>query len=415
MEKTNKHPLSDDGTIFRRSRQLPVTLVVVMWSLGLIEWSQTTMDSDGSLAPLEIVCGGKWKRRLLSVTSRLYLTVILSVNIYCGAEYVDSFFGKSNHFYHFATYLTYWTLMIGPQLICFFTIIRRWFHVHHYSVNREDWWKVFSESSVIKRIHPFKLSTFAPPKWGYFLLFSSFGIINMVMEAIHFYLYTKPGINIKHSIYKSGEFISTLLNMCFFSLFCYMLFILRFALDARFDNLILYVRGHCGDIAKCQKKLNECVYDFLSMQRLVRPWINIVVCLTSFGIAVCIAWVYKRIGEENTPATTIYPTTEGVVPDTNITHPNIGFQYLDALIFTNKITVLLLSLLAVGGTDLSAWRRYAFQVKVLRSLGHKPFWRKYLKIIRQLKVDPEEQNVLDMLLPLLLLALGILGVDNFDF
>ncbi|PIK45309.1 hypothetical protein BSL78_17846 [Apostichopus japonicus] len=393
---------------------------MVMWSLGLIDWSSPKQDIFGDHPSfVAAVNGSKWKRRLLCVTSRLYLTLLLSVTALCGYKYLDKYFGESNHFFHFASYfITYLPLMAAPQLICFLTTICRWFHNNNnFSDDREDyWWNVLSEPSVSKRLYPFHLSKLQPPKLKYLLFFCSCGIINIIMETIHFCIYTKPPKTLKDDIYQSGEFVSTILNMWFFSLFCYFLFLQRLALESHFDHLLWFVRKHAGCLADCQTKLNECLSDFLGMRRLIRPWITFVICSTCFGLAVCVAWNYKVIGEEKAYVE-MFTISEVNCSTTNFTTTaKSGFGYLNALIFTNKFTVLILSLLSVGGTDIvNIWKKYLFYVNILCSPNNERFWRKFSKLMRKLEVNTSGDTIIDMLLPVLLLAFGILGIDNFDF
>ncbi|XP_071833103.1 uncharacterized protein [Apostichopus japonicus] len=407
---------------FEKRRVLPVFLVALMWSLGLIEWSQPeifrTREKVEKPYPFCTTVTGKWTRRILSVTSRLYLVTLSSVYFYCGYTYVVRFFGKNHNFYHFASFLiTYWPLMISVQLISLMTSVCRWSHNNDYNQIDGQWWTVFSESSIVRRFHSFEMSRFIPPNCKALFLFSFCGLVNMSMVNVHFHLANVNSEKTRSAPHFYVEHIVSLLSTWYFSTFCYFLYLQRLAIEFRFENLIWFVKKHSNCLVTCQIKLNDCFKDYLSVRRLVRPWITLVISATTFGLAVHVAWNYKAIGHEDASGySTVLPLAKNISMVTISPERKDDFYFLDTLIFTNKGSVLFLSLLAVGGTDINhIWKRCAFTLNIIRSSKYEKCWKGMSKLIRHLNTDTAGGTILDILLPVLLLALGILGLQNFDF
>lgn len=400
----------------RSRRQLPVCMSAIMWNLGLIEFSKPTAESDSD-SPV-IAVNGKWRRRLLSVTSRLYLMILVFAQLLCGFTYVIRFFGVANNFYHFASFLlTYWPLIVSVSLLCLLTSVRQWLHNKDHYDGSSQWWTVLSESSVSRRFQPFVFSTFRPPKSYYFIFFCLVAFVNISMQIVHVILATGYSKDKMVYVYHFFELATSIHSTWFFSIFCYYLFLQRIALEVHFDDLLWFVKTNAGDIVKCRPRLNACFKDYLRLRQLVRPWITLVICSTTFGLAVHIAWNYKALGTDDNGGNYVTVSPLPHFPITNLTAAKKSdFYFLNTLIFVDKLSVLLLALLAVGGSDVNyIWRRYVFTLNVMRSSRHEKFWDKLSKSMKKFNLDTSSDTIIDLLLPVLLLALGILGISNFDF
>ncbi|KAJ8021112.1 hypothetical protein HOLleu_40886 [Holothuria leucospilota] len=356
-----------------------------------------------------------WKRRFLSVTSRCYLLVLLSQNICCGAYYIKNYFGRLDKFYRFASYLlSMWSLMVAIQLVCLITSLRSWFFNAYYVNVGYQWWTVLSEEAIGKRFCPFNFSAFRPPKLVSLMFFCILPMISTVLEVSHFHFYLQ-NFNPHPSLYRYVLLSSSIANIWYFSLFCYFIHLQRITLQVHFDSVIWFVKNHVGKLDLCQLKLNSCFNEYLRVRRLVHPWITSVICATAFGIVVHLAYNYNiMLPNEESSLTTFAPT----MPLVNITEAqNVDFYLLSALIFFEKLTVLFLALFAVGGSDISyVWKRCCLTLNIMYTSRQDKFWLHFAKLIRNLnKMTSEEGKITDLLLPLLLIAIGILGIEQFGF
>ncbi|KAJ8021106.1 hypothetical protein HOLleu_40880 [Holothuria leucospilota] len=356
-----------------------------------------------------------WKRRFLSVTSRCYLLVLLSQNVYCGAYYIKHYFGRLDKFYRFASYLlSLWSLMVAIQLVCLITSLRRWFFNAYYVNVGNQWWTVLTEEAIARRFCPFNFSAFRPPKLVSLMFFCIFPMICNVLDVTHFHFYLQ-NFDPHPPLYKYVLFSSSIANIWYFSLFCYFIHLQLITLQVHFDSVIWFVKNHLGKLDLCQLKLNSCFNEYLWVRRLVHPWITFVICATAFGIAVHLACSYNiMFPNEESSLTTFAPT----MPLANITEAqNVDFYLLSALIFVEKLGVLFLALFAVGGSDISyVWKRCCLTLNIMYTSRQDKFWLHFAKLIRNLnKMTSEDGKITDLLLPLLLIAIGILGIEQFGF
>ncbi|KAJ8021107.1 hypothetical protein HOLleu_40881 [Holothuria leucospilota] len=398
-------------------KQLPISLIIVMWYLGLIEWSKPSSECEETDCTSSItVVKNVWTRRVLSVTSRIFLCGLLFQNAYCCGFYIKHYFGKVGTFYRFASYLlTFWPLMVSVQIVCLITTFRQCFYSTYYSNVNSQWWTVLTERTVSQRFHHFEFSVFLPPKLKTLLFFSTCALASTAFEIAHYCRFTRY-VNHKPQMYSYLQVTSSICNIWFFSLFCYFTQLQRIALQVHFDDLIWFVKNHTGDLDSCQAKLSGCFYDYLRIRRLLHPWITSVICATAFGLAVHIAWNYKVI-DDGFYLTTVSPMAV-TVSFTNLTDGNkFDFNVLNPLIFVEKIVALLLALLALGGSDVSyIWKRCHLSLNIMYTSGSDGFWYKFSKNINHLNLcSTAEDTIIDLLLPLLLIAIAVLGLQDFGY
>lgn len=222
--------------------------------------------------------------------------------------------------------------------------------------------------------------------------------------------------------------ISNVASLLFYSTFCYFMYLNRRALQIEGSNILNYVQRNVEAEEDCLAKVGKYFKRYLELRKILFPWINMITFSTTFGVTVFFTWDPNNSHSSNVVGSSdgsdgifgswfhhsgICQVTCGNSSDHNDGSENM--EHFIVMVICEKVTVVTLALIAVGGMDVRyLWED--FQVKlnlVVYTSGKVGNLSNLRKFVNNLRVHSTSSSLATFVFPLFGIVCGILSEKHF--
>ncbi|KAJ8025738.1 hypothetical protein HOLleu_33379 [Holothuria leucospilota] len=403
----------------REKRKLPMLLMLVMWSLGIIEWSQPSDDEGSFHRPF--IGNSKWRRRLVFTFTMLSFLVRGLITVLGATCYVICYFGKANHILGFiSTLLCYWPPIIYAPVLCLIAIFRNMSRTHHDDDRSITCMKVLSESGFTRQISHFRASRITPlPKVGVFIIFHGLAFILSFLIFLHYE--KKPCRTWLSLIWVAAEIIS----IFFFATFSYFVYLQRVILEEEGKQMIIFISKSKGELDICITKIQQFFCNYIQLRRLLLPWLCMILFSLTFGLTAFMMWTYKKSNPSNNTHMVTTPVTTTAANPTFVDDFGIidklcpyscdnSDQLGQGAIFWGKVVMsFVLTFVVIQGLDLKyVWDNFTLKLDLMFSAKELKFWECLTNYVKELHPNVAFDTLFGFVIPVLAIAIGVLGEGN---
>ncbi|KAJ8025734.1 hypothetical protein HOLleu_33371 [Holothuria leucospilota] len=409
-------------------KQIPLLLMMVMWSLGIVEWSVPLDEEEGS-ARRSFIGNSKWRRRFVFMLSISYQIGIVFVSFAGALWYLVCYFGKTDHLIRFlSVVLCYWPTVMSLPMFCLAAFARNNRKRHDDGLTSIAWTNVFNESSFVRQFSYLNVSKMKPlPKIGVVIFFYGFASsISCFIVLLYVDMYKSCESWISY-IWMVGEVIA----LFYFATFSYFLYLKRIILEEEGRRTLSFVKSNKGNLEICIVSVKSFFCNYMQLRNMLLPWLCIVMFSSTFGLTVFLTWAYKDKTSASNIIVQVNTTTQ--IPDSNMA-AYIG-RFCDYAcdgydILMRENTYIVYSVILVGkffmpaavtffvvrGLDVKhVWDRLNVKLHLMFSTHNLEFWKRLTKYVEKLHPDVTFSAFAGLVIPVLGLATGLLGSHHFKF
>ncbi|XP_041477735.1 uncharacterized protein LOC121425658 [Lytechinus variegatus] len=276
------------------------------------------------------------------------LTLLLAID---GGTYIFNFWGSPSELLYMISYATF-TLQVflGPM----YALLRRlsaFVHDHQPSqcpLNRKY---------LLRRIHALRSSGKNNLLRPFFMLvFISWPLAQAIMRAV-----TSAIVHHKcHLMYFIFSDITSAWSLVVYGIFWYVMYIERVSLHHDLNRVVRNVQcaSLAEDVDAARREIRRVHRDYLILRDLMGIWMAMTMVITSWGLLTRLSWDYAISGQQ----------LQG-------NSQRQAKLYLDITIWSEKIMLIALPFLALGGINLEyLWQTFYHALERIRSYKQHAFW-----------------------------------------
>ncbi|KAJ8020880.1 hypothetical protein HOLleu_40590 [Holothuria leucospilota] len=416
MDVEDLTPLTRKEQINSR-RKPTVLLLVVLWSMGIINWSPPNGEGDEDLFLGPIIGNFRFCRKPVFILSVFAIFTLAATSYFGAAMYFICFFGLKEHFVRFVIVIVcYWPSLISGSIFFLPALVKNNCRKSKSGKREISWITMFQESTFLKRLSNLeKFSTFPVPRLWIFVFFHFCGLlVSSVILVIYITVYTKCLTWLSY-VWIAGQLIA----LTYFANFCYFLYLQRIILEVEYEQTESFIEQNPGQLEDCTEAVKRFFCKYYQLRKLFLLWLNIIFCSITFGVAAYVTWSYK--GPEVTANSTVLPTQfplhlEGIRKacpyscDSKYLENHHSLFIYNCLAFAKLLIPAVLSLSATGGLDIKyMWNRLILSLRLMSTTGESDFWYPLIKYTEKLHPKTTMDTKLRFIIPILGLAFGFLG------
>lgn len=180
-------------------------------------------------------------------------------------------------------------------------------------------------------------------KWKKLIIFLVIAMIPFLARLALFIVLEVEGCN---GPYDLAWTLNDMLNIYFYTLFCYFLYLQRVALEKEGHECFGYVQTNIGNLEKCRKKVREFFQNYKRLRHLLLPWIWVILFCSSCGMTAVFTWNYNSVNQSTVTTPEPLPLKTKIC---SITCDKISFLIAEeeARIILNA-TILLRNIITAG-------------------------------------------------------------------
>lgn len=380
-----------------------------LWLLGVM-WILGTLGRHSSSPRTSTISG---------TLSTIIVPVTLTISSSASAVlYLICFFGRSDHFLRFLSFLSYWISMLTPQLVCTVACLMN-FKKSACATHRVHirWFRVFDGASFLEGL---RCQNDYTVKFGMLLVFLALALPAAVAKAVYFNEMEK---SCRDWIEFTWLFCD-ILNVTFFALFCYFLYLRRISLEEKAISASEYINRNVGRLNNCIQESRELFREYQQLRTFILPWLNMAIFSSSFGLTVFVTWNYEDVADKSWNATTTASTfidqfglqsicTYTCDQESYMKQSRV-FVPFNVLMFCRYMMIAASALIVVKGLDVMyVWERFKTRLFFSYSAEDRKFWKILMNFVKKLHPNTTADIIFSFLIPLLGLASGMLGGKHF--
>ncbi|KAJ8020582.1 hypothetical protein HOLleu_40212 [Holothuria leucospilota] len=396
--------------------RVPILLMIVLWSLGIIDWSPPTCESLYLYCP--IIGRSRLHRKITFVVSIGWLFT-MALTAYFGAlTYFICFFGLKEHFLRFVIVVVcyYPSLMSGTMFYipAFFSNRCKKSEIDEFNMS---WVNLFKESAFLQRINYIKkFNMFILPRLAVYVFFNICSLaVSFVILILYIEVYNDCLTWVSY-IWTASEFI----GLIYLAQFCYFLYLQRVSLEEEFKESECFIKANAGKLENCTQKVKNLFCNYFQLRKLFLLWLSIIFFSITFGIAAYATWSYKKpeIRTNSTVLPTQYPLhPKGIkkycpysCDDPKYFENQHHLLIYNVLAFAKLLIPAVLSFSVMRGLDIKyMWNRFILRLRLMSTTDHLDFWNTFIRYTKDLHPENQLDTKLRFIIPVLGLAFGFLG------
>ncbi|KAJ8035890.1 hypothetical protein HOLleu_19703 [Holothuria leucospilota] len=383
---------------------------VLSWTLALKEWSPSTAEGC-QLHPSHSIRAGRSSRRrtrALFLTSLIFLILLTLGSFHTAVWYTLCF--NDNHLSSFL--LFYWPVVMSAQIVCATAAIKKCFYGLP-PATKISWMNIFSESHFFIKLYHLNFGRL--PGLAVFVFCYVFALFNSLLEICYFSRLDSSC----HTWPRCICLISHILNLFFYSSFCYFLYLHRVILKRERKRTLSYVSEHIRDLKACMESVRGFYRNYYQLRKLLLPWINVVLFSTAYGVA-----VFFAPSDEQVDSTVIQNVTREIsshwltylnytcnisceIENNEMDNSKFAF-FFDCKVLSEKIMLVALALIAVGGMDIKyEWECFKMKLNLMYPADEFRGLQPLLKFLTEVHPNTARETITTFLIPFLGIACGI--------
>lgn len=357
-----------------------------------------------------------FSRRILSVLSALF---ILSVSLGSVAILVWSFVyyheNETPLWYAISFLIFYWPIISSAPIVCIVATIKRQFKTPDWGQKYViTWCRIFEEDGLEQQLDTGSYrSVGSTARTLVLIFFYLFVALNGLLESL-WYIHKQ---NQCKSLALLLYLISHIVNMIFYSNFCYFLYLKRKNLEDDCQVALEYIEQNFEDPTKCVLKVKNFFREYMQLRKFVFPWLTTIVFCYAFGVTFYITWRFSL--ESSTINATTINLPQTLHDDIgNISRPtSCAAQdqqryltvFFSTLVMSERLLMVLLPVMAVGRLDLKyEWDQFKMKM-YLRISPEERFWKRISELAENLHMDCSFDYITTFLIPLIGLVAGFIS------
>ncbi|XP_063960351.1 uncharacterized protein LOC129265903 [Lytechinus pictus] len=368
-------------------------------------------DGDARPLPTSETGHGPRHRYIGSLVSFVTMTILTAATLYLVAIYITKYFGKKDQIMHLTSYFSFLGIIGSVPLICFYSHLVHLFNALDFALDMKgnrspsqssneikpqlrSWPTILHQDYVMRRLQ--YLSNASTRSRGRSPDGTWFIVAGCVWIMIDAAIKIAFGSLVEHS-HGPWEFQSTLESFLFlvFVAFCAFLFLMRKSFENEMEVDLAFIVKHKKRLDFCRGRLSETYRDFQIFNYVIHYWMLFTVNLATLGLAVHLSWNYQALHNAKT------------------TQEYITINVMNAIIFSEKIMVLILPLLALRGINLAhLWRHFRRALSSLRQSEYDLCIDGMIRHLEDLKCFGDYSGGAGNFNTLLTLAIGYYGLKN---
>ncbi|XP_041453447.1 uncharacterized protein LOC121406504 [Lytechinus variegatus] len=313
-------------------------------------------DGDARPLPTSETGHGPRHRYIGSLISFFTMTILTAATLYLAWINITKYFGKKDQIMHLTSYFSFLGIIGSVPLICFYSHLVNLFNgnrcpspsTNEFKPQLRSWPTILHQDFVMRRLQYLSnastRSRGRSPDGTWFIVAG--GVWIMIDAAFKIALGSL--VEHRHGLW---EFQSTLVSFLFlvFVAFCAFLFLMRRSFENEMEVDLAFIVKHKKRLDFCRGRLSETYRDFQIFNYVIHYWMLFTVNLATLGLAVHLSWNYQALHNAQT------------------TQESITINVMNAHIFSEKIVVFILPLLALRGINLAhLWRHFRRALSSLR-------------------------------------------------
>ncbi|XP_054750388.1 uncharacterized protein LOC129256101 isoform X1 [Lytechinus pictus] len=348
---------------------------------------------------------GPYRRAIGTVVSMLFMIVLTVGMCYMTVLYFCYLFGREDEVMHLTSFMSFSISLSSVALICVYGKVRYYFNGYGKRLDMENiqvnwgWSEMMHQDFMTRRLQYLCGPTgFHLPGIPFHVACLLWPVVNMVFEIVYFNSLSQlqPVINLMFAII---EVLSVTAGMLLYGVFCHTIFHLRCSFEIECNLLLAFFIENEGYLDRCRMRLAETYRDYRIFQSAVRSWVAFIVSIGILGLTIHLSWNYD-----------VYSGNEKL----NISSKDLIL--LNVLIFSEKLMIISLPVIAVGGMDLSyLWRHFQLALSRNRRSKQEYFWDRLIYYLRDMKENDQGTGVTAFLSVVSLYTGLKLGAQNLDY
>ncbi|KAJ8020882.1 hypothetical protein HOLleu_40592 [Holothuria leucospilota] len=416
MDAEDTAPLTDNERV-NSKRKVPFLLLVVMWSLGVIDWSPPKNRGSHDIFPRPLIGNLKLRRRPFFVFSAAFIFTMTFTSYFGAATYFMCFVGLKQHFLRFVIVIVcYWPSFISGTVFTLHALIKNNCRKSRRETKKTSWITLFQESTFLERLSYLEnYKMFPVPKPFVFVFFHFCELLfSFVIVIIYIEVYNKCLTWLSY-IWIAAQ----LIVLTHFANFCYFLYLQRIILEDEYEQTETFIEANRGNLEECTEAVTKFFCNYYQLRKLFLLWLSIIFFSITFGIAAYITWSYKK---QDVAGFTVLSTQFPLHPQGmkkacpySCDDPKYLENQSHRLIFTilalgKLFTPAILSFNVTKGLDIKyMWNRLILRLHLMSKTGESDFWNPLIKYTEELHPKTTMDTKLRFIIPVLGLAFGFLG------
>ncbi len=304
--------------------------------------------------------------------------------------YMIKFWGRAHYITHLLSVFTYETILLEVALVCTVSNTMRYIHWAP-EKKTSSWWEVLHQDYIARRLVCLTSAQFRLPG----VLFLSFTTVwILIINSLHIKnaiaivstlennttqnnTQTTAHIHdLRFTLFKSVVIVgSSIVGLPLFACFWYYVLVMRRALTAEFNLVLVFTKRYEGNLGLCRRRIAEINHEFCLLQRFLSGLMPFIMASAVLGITVHITWNYE-----------VYSGSKIYLANNNL--------LINIVIFNEKLLVLILPLLAVGGINIDdVWVQFNYALSRQRSCCHEAFWDRLLAFTAEIHEGSKGLNL----------------------
>ncbi|XP_071825993.1 uncharacterized protein [Apostichopus japonicus] len=402
---------------------------VLMWILGMIDWSPTSSDDrndEGQTIHIESRIEqfhATKTRRILCTTSLLFHVIIIlgSISIIAGRTFC--YFENHVHLMVTTSYLLYWPLTMSTSVICLAGAVKRNFKRYEWfqTTGVITWCRVLDESTFSNKIHvlQYRIQSLTPRVCA-FIFFLSLATTTSIIEINGYSRYREEC----HTISLLISLILHVTNMFLYSTFCFMMFIQRKLLEIELNSAIEFIHNNFRDGQRAMNKVKSFFRQYMQLRQLMFPWLNIIVFTNAFSMTLFVTWKLQvSLTNPSASIVTSQPAISASVGFRSHVHnvfcnqtcmrdsdiSDYWSSYFMFQVICEKTMMIVIAIIAVGGLDLKyQWDRFKMKMYLAINVEDEA-WKRISDLVERMHPDIASDIIASFLIPLLGVVAGVIG------
>ena len=321
------------------------------------------------------------------ILANLPILMFLVCTIVALFWYMIKFWGIFRYITHLLSVLSYEAILLEVALIC--TVSNTMRYIHRASGKKNSsWWQVLHQDYIARRLLSLTGTQFRLP--GVLFIFfttvwilainalhvlNGIQILSAAMDNKQSYTPTTARRELAFTLFKLVVIIGTsVVGLPLFACFWYYVLVMRMALTAEFNLVLVFIKRYEGNLALCRRRIAEINHEFCLLRRVLTFLMPFIMASAVLGITVHITWNYE-----------VYSGTKMYLANENL--------LINIVIFNEKFLVLILPLLAVGGINIDdVWVQFNYALSRQRSCRHEAFWDRLLAFSAEIHEESKGHN-----------------------
>ena len=353
---------------------------------------------------------------MCGILSNMLMALFLGCSVFTLGWYVVNYWGRIQYISHLVSFLAFGVIVVGVALIC--TVSNAMQYFRSGPMKGGSWYEVLHQDYVARRLRCLAGRRFPLPAVMFVVSTMVWVFANNVMQVVilvqslhgnsssSINTTSKPIPSTEMTPVRSSTFVFlnttmvvvvAIISLPIYAFFWYYVLVMRTALTAEFNLVLVFIRRCKGNIDPCRRRVVEIYRDFRLLYNILTGLMPFIVASSVLGLTAHISWNYHVYSE----------------PKKNVARENF---LINIFIFSQKFMVLIIPLLSVGGLNINyIWLQFQYALSRQRSSDHEEFWDHLLNFTTELHTEHKGHSLTIILLVISLYLGRNLEDQNLDY